>query len=211
MTAHLTMTMAAGRNIWDLQGTGHLRRRSVNWCSMIRSRFLTRTGYGLAAVLVVLPVLEPIVTLLPPQPGEIAWRLQAFGVISMSLALPIAGGVAALVTAYLLEHRRVMRALAAGALLGALLITAAAAMFVLDLVQYRGAVPAELAEYYRAAGVVYLSAFALAAAFLAWIGIAAWRASRASKSLPSRRRRRTSRAARPEEGSALPADQTPRA
>jgi hypothetical protein len=173
---------------------------------MKRSRSLTRTGYGLAALLVVLPVLEPVVTLLPPQPGQIGWRLQAFGVLSQSLALPLAGGVVALVTAFLLEHRRTMRALAAGALTAALLLTAAAALFVLDLVQYRGSVPTELAEYYRAAGVIYLSVFVLAVAFLAWIGAAAWRAGRASPSLPTRRRRRTRGAARPEAGKERPAN-----
>ncbi|HSJ23940.1 MAG TPA: hypothetical protein VK929_04585 [Longimicrobiales bacterium] len=154
---------------------------------MRRSRFLTSAGYGLAVLLIVLPALEPVVTLLPPQPGQIAWRLQVFGVLSQSLLLPLAGGVVAVVTAFLLGHRKAMRGLAAGAFLGTLLLIAAAVLFVLDLVQYQGAVPDGLTDYYRAAGVLYLSAFLLAAGFLAWIGAGAWRVSRSHRRRSGRR------------------------
>lgn len=172
---------------------------------MRRSRSLTATGYGLAALLTLLPLLEPVVTLLPPQPGQIAWRLQAFGALSQSLPVPLAGLAVALVTAFLLQHRKTLRGLAVAALLGALLLTAAAALFVLDLLQYRGAVPAALEDYYRAAGAIYLTAFVLATLFLAWTGAAAWRAGRASQSFPTRRRRRSRGPARSEAGSSKPA------
>lgn len=83
------------------------------------SRFLIATGYWLALLLLVLPLLERVVTLLPFSPRAIRWRLEAFGALSQSLALPLIGGVVAIGTAYLLGHRKVVRALAISAYLAA--------------------------------------------------------------------------------------------
>jgi hypothetical protein len=147
---------------------------------MKRSRVLIATGYWLALLLLVLPLLEPIVTLLPPRPEEIRWRLLAFGALSQSLLLPMVGSMVAIGTAVLLGQRKVVRTLALLSMMAGVLLGAVAMLFTLDVVQYRGAVGPELQDYYQVAGINYLVAFALSAVFLMWIGAASWRAARRS-------------------------------
>lgn len=145
---------------------------------MKRSRYLIATGYGLALLLLLLPLLEQAVALLPLQPGNIRWRLQAFGALSQSLVLPLLGGVVAVGTAVLLGQRRVVRTLAVLALATALLLGAAVVLFVLDLVQYRDAVGSGLRHYYETAGAIYLASYVLAIALLLWLAGVTWRVSR---------------------------------
>jgi hypothetical protein len=157
---------------------------------MKRSRLLIAMGYGLAALLLVLPVLEPLVTLLPPQPGQVRWRLQAFGALSQSLVLPLLGIGVGATTAVLLGHRRVLRVLGASAVLAGCALAVATVLFALDLVQYRASIEPALHRYYQVAGINYFTAFVLGSAFLVAFGIVAWRAAAASRR-KSRRSRKT--------------------
>lgn len=144
---------------------------------MKHSRFLIATGYWLALLLLVLPLLERVVTLLPFSPRAIRWRLEAFGALSQSLALPLIGGVVAIGTAYLLGHRKVVRALAISAYLAAATLAVLTTLFALDLLQYHRSVGADMQQFYEVAGAVYLSAFTLSIMFLVWVGGVAWRAA----------------------------------
>lgn len=144
---------------------------------MKHSRFLIATGYWLALLLLVLPLLERVVTLLPFSPRAIRWRLEAFGALSQLLPLPLLGGVVAVGTAYLLGHRKVVRALAISAFVAAVALAVMTTLFALDLLQYRRSVGAEMREFYDVAGMVYLAAFTLSILFLAWVGAVAWRAA----------------------------------
>jgi hypothetical protein len=156
---------------------------------MTRRNVLISTGYGLALLLIILPLLQPLVSLLPIQPGEIRWRLQAFGAISGALLLPTVGMTLAIGTAAFLGHRRTVRTLAALAFGCAAAIGVVAALFVLDLLQYRAAVDVQLRDFYHVAGLVYLLGYGLCSIYLACLAAAAWRVSSRS------RRRRTSRRA----------------
>src|SRR5512146_221355 len=122
---------------------------------MKRSRFLIATGYWLAVLLIVLPLLERLVPLLPLQPLDLRWRVQALGSLSQSLLLPLLGAAMAVATAAVLQQRRTVRTLAMLAYAAALLLAAAAVLFTLDLVQYRSSVGPDLQKYYRAAAVTY--------------------------------------------------------
>lgn len=144
---------------------------------MKHSRFLIATGYWLAVLLLVLPLLERVVTLLPFSPRAIRWRLEAFGALSQSLALPLAGGVVAIGTAYLLGHRKVVRALAVSAYVAAVALAVMTTLFALDLLQYRRSLGTEMQQFYDVAGVVYLAAYMLSIVFLVWVGAVAWRAA----------------------------------
>lgn len=148
---------------------------------MKRSRLLIATGYGLAALLLVLPVLEPMVTLLPPRPEQVRWRLQAFGALSQSLVLPMLGIGVASATAVLLGHRRVVRVLGAFAFLAGVGLASATVLFALDLVEYRASIEPELRRYYQVAGINYFTAFVLGTAFLVGFGVVAWRAAARSR------------------------------
>ncbi|HSK21279.1 MAG TPA: hypothetical protein VK912_19140 [Longimicrobiales bacterium] len=144
---------------------------------MRHSRFLIATGYWLALLLLVLPLLERVVTVLPFSPRAIRWRLEAFGALSQVLLLPLLGGVVAVGTAYLLGHRKVVRTLAISAYVAAVILVVLATLFGLDLLQYRRSIDAEMQQFYDVAGLVYLGAFMLSIMFLVWVGAVAWRAA----------------------------------
>jgi hypothetical protein len=163
-----------------LDPTCHATLLWVEVQRMKRSRVLIATGYWLALLLLVLPLLEPIVTLLPPRPEQIRWRLLAFGALSQSLLLPMVGSMVAIGTAVLLGQRKVVRMLGVVSMMAGVLLGAVAMLFTLDLLQYRGAIGPELQDYYQVAGMNYLVAFVLSAVFLMWIGAASWRAARRS-------------------------------
>lgn len=148
---------------------------------MKRSRLLIATGYWLALLLLVLPLLEPVVTLLPPRPEQVRWRLQAFGALSQALLLPLLGGVVAIATAVLLGQRRVVRILALVAFLASLVLASATVLFALDFVEYHRSIDPALRPHYRVAGIVYFTAFTLGTAFLVWVGAVARRAAGRSR------------------------------
>ena len=182
LAAHLPLLLS----LHVLHHDAHARRGDV----MKHSRFLIATGYWLALLLLMLPLLERVVTLLPFSPRAIRWRLEAFGALSQALLLPLAGGVVAIGTAYLLGHRKVVRALAISAFVAAALLAVLATLFGLDLLQYRRSVGAEMQHFYDVAGLVYLGAFTLSIVFLVWVGAVAWRAAghtRRRRRLPVRR------------------------
>ena len=155
---------------------------------MIRSRFLIATGYWLALVLAVLPLLQPVAGVLPPEPGEVRWRLRALGLLSQALPLPLLGMVVAVGTAALLSHRRLLRGLALLSLLLALASVTAAALLGMDLVQYHQMVAPELRDQYNVVGIFYLVAFGLASILLTWLAAVGWRAARRSRRTTRRRR-----------------------
>lgn len=141
------------------------------------SRVLISSGYWLALLLILLPLMQALAALLPTPSFGIRWRLEAFGAMGSALLLPMAGGAVAVGTAALLSHRRVMRALALTALVVSAVMAAAITIFVLDLVQYRAVIGAELRQAFVLTGLSYLVTFLLEMAFLMWLGNAAWRAT----------------------------------
>jgi hypothetical protein len=164
---------------------------------MRHSRVLISTGYGLALLLLVLPLLQSVIALVPLQPRQVSWRLQVFGALSQALLLPVLGHALALGTAVLLGHRWMVALLSITAFLGATVLAVASGLFLLDLVQYRTLVGTALRDYYELAGVIYLSGYILAGACLGWIGFASWRVlGRGRKRL----RQRSSAAVTKEEG-----------
>ncbi len=153
----------------------------------MKSRYLIATGYWLALLLLVLPLLERVVPLLPLQPFALRWRVQALGSLSQTLLLPLLGAALAVGTAALLQHRRIVRTLAVLAYAGTLVLAGTALLFVLDLVQYRASIRPDLDKYYRAAAVTYVTCYVLGIGFLFWLGAVSWRAARRSRHVGARR------------------------
>lgn len=154
----------------------------------MKSRYLIATGYWLAVLLLVLPLLERVVPLLPVQPLSLRWRVQALGSLSQTLLLPLLGVALAVGTAALLQQRRIVRTLALFAYAGALLLAGVAVLFALDVVQYQTAIGRDLEKYYRAAALTYLTCYFLGIAFLFWLGAVSWRAARRSRRVGAPRR-----------------------
>jgi hypothetical protein len=145
--------------------------------------------YAVGALVIVSAVLEPIFRFWPPNPGQVGWR---FGFVggAASAGPGIAFGLAwLLIPALLLGHIRTARVLSVLSILGALTALGITAMFVLDALQIRATVAAEMRRGFsltvtRAAIVWLLSAPVLLA-----IGLGGWGSARRRAAASSRRER----------------------
>ncbi|MBI3790481.1 MAG: hypothetical protein HY275_06350 [Gemmatimonadetes bacterium] len=106
-------------------------------------RALAWALYTVCGLFLLSPGLDLAAAIFPPHPGNIQWR---FGVM-VSLAPTIMTGVISLamfaVLGVLFGHRGVLRSVGAVALLLAIAYVASMAIFALDLLQLRKAVPGE--------------------------------------------------------------------
>lgn len=97
--------------------------------------------YGVAAILVVLPITDTVLSLWPLHTGDLIWRFGAAGIIaSHALLMPLIGLLLASVTAVLLEHRRTLRGLSVVAAVVGLAVAVGIGLFALDVVQTRARV-----------------------------------------------------------------------
>ncbi len=97
--------------------------------------------YGVAAILVVLPITDTVLSLWPLHTGDLIWRFGAAGIIaSHALLMPLIGLLLASVTAVLLEHRRTLRGLSVVAAFVGLTVAVGIGLFALDVVQTRARV-----------------------------------------------------------------------
>jgi len=94
-------------------------------------------AYAVAALMVLIPVVDTVFALLPMHPGDVAWRFGAIGLGSQLMLSPLLGALVAFVTAALLGHRGGLRALQILCMVAAVLILAAVVLFVLDALQTR--------------------------------------------------------------------------
>jgi hypothetical protein len=117
----------------------------------------------------------------PPLPATTSWRFGTFGLVMSRASVLLTADVLVFAAALALQHRRVVRALAIMHLLFAPMLLAGVGLFALDWLQVRGQVSEagqrsfDLAAL-RAAGLAFL-----AVVISAWGGVAAFRASRASR------------------------------
>lgn len=104
--------------------------------------------YFVAALMLLMPPLDVILSLPRYAPGNADWRWGAIGVVSGAMLLPIMGVLLASMTAVASRHRWMNRLVIAGAVLMALVLFLAAGLFVLDGIQLRPrAAPEVLGRY----------------------------------------------------------------
>lgn len=127
--------------------------RSSEW---ERLKPLALTSYAVAALLIAIPMADTVLAVLPLRPGEVAWRFGALGLGSQAVMTPLLGGLLALVTAAVFEHRRGVRTLQILAVLAAVLLLAASVLFVLDAAQTRASIRATAKGVFDKASVVAL-------------------------------------------------------
>src|SRR5258705_528621 len=84
------------------------------------------------------------ISLYPWRPSDAHWRFGAVGMLSNALLIPTAGLLVALATALVLNHTMLQRAIGVVGLVVAGLCVVALAMFALDSIQTRAAVPPEM-------------------------------------------------------------------
>jgi len=141
---------------------------------------LIAAAYLTAAIMIVMPLLEVVLSIAPFRLGVTAWRFGALGVVSQAYLTPLLGAVVVIYTAVLLGHSRTARIGGAVVLLLAVLLLLAVPFFALDTIQMRVSVRREaLRAFDRSALIAALKLFAAGVAGVV-LGIGAWKASRRS-------------------------------
>ncbi len=139
-----------------------------------RQRRLLLATYPIFIVMAVNPIISLLVTRWPAKFDNLAWRFFFSGqLISDAMPYHATGLALILLTATLLGHRNVVRAVAIAAVVSALLIGIAAASFGLDALQMRRTVPQGGKPQFDAAGLKTLVFSVTLAPALLWMAIRA--------------------------------------
>jgi hypothetical protein len=145
---------------------------------MNRYRYISWPVYLVAAMLVLLPVAEFVISVWPIQASVVRWRFGAVGLFSGALMVPILGIFIAYAAALLLEHRAVQRAISVLSGVMVLVLVVAAAGFVLDALQMRGQVRSEALRAFDAASAMGLAKMSLAMFTMLSLSVSGWRSAR---------------------------------
>ena len=129
--------------------------------------FLAGPFYAVAAMLLLLPIIDFMGTVAPAQWSEIRWRFGMVGVLSGFTLTPLYGAVLGMALAAMLEHRLMLRLMAVVNAVLSVTMLAALTLFTLDSLQLRGEVGPQGIRAFdliivRTAGKIFLAAIVLA-------------------------------------------------
>ena len=110
--------------------------------------------YLLAAILIVVPLVDAAVSITPFHVRNVQWRFGALGLLTNTLLTPGVGFMLAVVTAALLQHLRTQRVLSIVAWIGAVLLLGLLVVFGLDALQTRALVRPEMMRPFVTASTV---------------------------------------------------------
>lgn len=116
-------------------------------------RQLAPAAYFVAAALVVFPLYDSSVTLMPWTLGSAQWRFGAIGVLSNTLMIVCLGAFIAVGAAILSSQPRARRVLGAASWVLAVLLLVSMTAFAMDAVQARRQIRADLLTPYRLASI----------------------------------------------------------
>ena len=156
-------------------------------------RKLTAPAYFVAALLVILPVLDFLTNVWPLQPGQAVWRYGSAGLLSGFVLTPLLGVLVALALAAASEHARALGVLAVLSIVVAVGFVLVAGVFVLDALQVRASVPPQRRPQFEIGIWRAVVKYLVVSIALVWLGIGARRAARHAR----HRRREASRDAPP--------------
>lgn len=137
--------------------------------------------YPLAALLVVVPLLDVAARTWPAAPRDLEWRFGAMGIAFNTLVTPLLGAGIAMLVAALADHRRLLRFLAVVATCAGIALMAALSIFILDALQLRPTVPVDAREDYDAAAIEAFIAGALCVPVVLILGTGGWAATRSRR------------------------------
>jgi hypothetical protein len=137
-------------------------------------------AYFVAALLFLITLVDYLGNAWPFRPGEVGWRYGIVGMISTYLLSPLLGCLIASATAAWLPQPRVSRSLAIIMWVGALLLLAALAAFLLDSLQVRSAAAPEARWVTTTSFLLATAKIFLAAMALIVLGRGNWRAASAN-------------------------------
>jgi hypothetical protein len=147
---------------------------------MRQNRSLMWAIYGLAAFMIFVPPLEVVAGVLPLRFSEVGWRFGAMGLASRAIMTPLLGLLLVSGTALWHEHRLVLYGVSVMSALLSVGLGIAGGLFVLDAVQMRAGVQAEIARTFDAASVLALTKLVVSSVVTMALAIGAWGACRAA-------------------------------
>lgn len=140
---------------------------------MVQQRQMAAPAYLVGVALLAIPPIDTIMQILPVRMADPRWRYGAFGLLSNSLMLALAGFLIIMVTAGYFDHRRTQRLLGILSLVVAGVFVIAAGLFALDVLQlHKEVVPnaqvaykvGSITAFIKAGlGIITLAAFGRAA------------------------------------------------
>lgn len=123
---------------------------------MRRFSFLGAVAYLVAALLVIMPLLDVTISLMPFHAGDLIWRFGAIGVLSGGVMMSLLGLFVAIAAAVSLEHRGMVKLTGAVAALACVVYLGFVVMFLLDAMNVRSLIAAEVQEAFGIASVAAL-------------------------------------------------------
>jgi hypothetical protein len=109
----------------------------------MRFKYLALPGYFIALLMIVVPVVETALGVLPLRMSDVSWRFGAVGLMSRATLTPIIAMLGALVLATVLEHRLVQRTIGFVAGILGVIVLGVALLFTIDAIQMAGVVRPE--------------------------------------------------------------------
>jgi hypothetical protein len=148
---------------------------------MSQPRQLSAPAYLTALTLVLLPLVDGFLQVLPIRVHDPRWRFGTFGLMSNALMIPLLGLFVALAAAVAFDHRRFQRVLGVVAFVTALVVLVLLAVFGLDALQVRSQIkpPAQFA--FNVAGIMATAKSLLAIVGLVAVGVAGFRGVKPSR------------------------------
>lgn len=146
-------------------------------------------AYLIAALLILFPLLDTALSVLPPRLGEVSWRFGAAGLFSRALMTPLLGFLLAYAVALLLEQRRVLRAFSVLNAVLAVVLLGATTLFILDAVQMRAQVNPQAKTAFDVATLVALAKYGLGMVVTVAFAVTGWKGSRRDLTQPVRGKR----------------------
>lgn len=141
--------------------------------------------YLVAALLVVVPIGDYVLSVPPPQLSDVQWRFAAAGLLSKHTLTPILGLAMAFVVSAFRNQHSLQRWLVGICLLIGTILMALSIGFFLDAMQVRASIPEEGQAAFGSAWKLALIKHVLATGALVYMGL------RARRMIPERNRQRT--------------------
>lgn len=143
------------------------------------NRQLTVVAYLVAALMLIIPVLEVVLSVWPLRVGETSWRFGTVGLLSQALLTPLLGALVLVLLAVTLGHRRTLATVSVVAALLALALLVVIPIFGLDAIQMRTRVRTDAHRAFDLSSV--LATIKLTAAFVVslLLAIGSWKMRKA--------------------------------
>jgi len=136
-------------------------------------------AYAVAAVFIILPLIDVYTNALPFDPGNAQWRYGVAGIASNYLISTLFGSLLGVVAGAAFESRLALRVFAIVSLLGAVFLVLMAIALTLDVVQLQNQVRPEAASLFYIGGTKALIKIVTIAGALLLTGIGAFKARKA--------------------------------